>query len=502
MFETPPKIALWAVVTLLSAGCASTSNSPSASTINDGTVPLYLEEVVPPCVPTELEPDPCPPDLPAHIVESNHQGLAAVLMREVPSFNERLLWNPHIDGSNSIHIVVRGTVKTNTTRCDLYKNKVADYVVKLHKRLRVVDQYLVDDYYYNCFAEVAVKEYIVGEGPPSLTVITYKQGMHRSHLDSEGNVSDYFLEYIDPKTKAIAHEGREIIFFLGPSPSIEVEAWAGLGGGSMWFLQQTEDGIRAIADYYRIAVLEEHRQKLNLPLDEMIEDIKQAAINRATLTGGRIGTDPELPMYITDANKLRDHYIEVGAVYDATEQATKLPPPVPGEGDPPAPTIPTNDGTTGTTVPAPGAEPTIPPPTDDAGLSIEQETTTTTETTTTSTTTTEVASVVSTTTEPVATTTTTEATVTEPVTGTTTTSTTTTSEPPDGENDAPSVNAGPSEGEQTTTTTETPESGEGDISEETPSTTVPAGDSIPPPAEDNQPGQEPAPAGPVDEPAS
>lgn len=501
MFETPPKIALWAVVTLLSAGCASASNSPSASTINDGTVPLYLEEVVPPCVPTELEPDPCPPDLPAPIVESNHQGLAAVLMREVPSFNERLLWNPHIDGSNSIHIVVRGTVKTNTTRCDLYKNKVADYVVKLHKRLRVVDQYLVDYYYYNCFAEVAVKEYIVGEGPPSLTVITYKQGMHRSHLDSEGNVSDYFLEYIDPKTKAIAHEGREIIFFLGPSPSIEVEAWAGLGGGSMWFLQQTEDGIRAIADYYRIAVLEEHRQKLNLPLDEMIEDIKLAAINRATLTGGRIGTDPELPMYITDANKLRDHYIEVGAVYDATEQATKLPPPVPGEGDPPAPTIPTNDGTTGTTVPAPGAEPTIPPPTDDAGLSIEQETTTTTETTTTSTTT-EVMSVVSTTTEPVATTTTTEATVTEPVTGTTTTSTTTTSEPPGGENDAPSVNVGPPEEEQTTTTTETPGSGEGDISEETPSTTVPAGDSIPPPAEDNQPGQEPAPAGPVDEPAS
>lgn len=493
------KFLLWDLIVVLTlCACVGTSSNKFDS-VEGPRDNLYLSEVVPPCVPTELEPDPCPPDLPAHIVESNHQGLVAVLMREVPSFNERLLWDPQMDGSSSIHIVVRGTVKTNTTRCDLYKDKVADYVVKLYTTIRVVDQYLVDYYDYNCFAEVAVKEYIVGEGPPSLTVITYKQGMHRSHLDSEGNVSDYFLEYIDPKTKAIAHEGREIIFFLGPSPSIEVEAWAGLGGGSMWFLQQTEDGIRAIADYYRIAVIDEHRQKLNLPLDEMIEDIKQAAINRATLTGGRIGTDPELPMFITDANKLRDYYIEVGAVYDATEQATKLPPPVPGEGDPPAPTIPTNDGTTGTTVPAPGAEPTIPPPTDDAGLSIEQETTTT-ETTTTSTTTTEVASVVSTTTEPVATTTTTAGTVTEPVTGTTTTSTTTTTEPPGGENDAPSVNVGPPEEEQTTTTTETPESGESDISEETPSTTVPAGDSIPPPAEDSEPGQEPELTGPVDEP--
>ena len=491
MFDTPPKIVLWATVIVLLAGCARASNSTSTE-----TVPLYLEEVVPPCVPTESEPDPCPPDLPAPIAESNSQGFASLLMREVPSFTEILLWDSDGDGPMNVHIVVRGTVKTNTTRCDIYNAKVADYVVKGYKRTRVVDQYLVDFSDYLCFAEVAVKEYIVGEGPSALTVITYQRGFHKSSLDPEGKLRDSQLEYYDIETESIAYEGREIIFFLGTAQSIEVEAWSGIGGGNMWFLQQTEDGIRAIADYYPYAVLEEHRQKLNLSLDKMIEDIKQAAKNRDSLTDGRIGIDPNLPMYITDANHLRDHYIAVGAVYDATDRATKLPPPVPGEGDPPAPTIPTNEGTTGTTVPAPGEEPTLPPPTDDAGLSVGQETTTTTGTTTTTavddtSTTTEVA-------EPVGTTTTTEATVTEPATGTTTTtaSTTTTTEPLGGESDTPTVNADPSEEEPTTT--DTPESGEVEISEETTTTALPAGDGIPP-AEGNEPGGEPEPASPVDE---
>lgn len=336
MFYPPPKVALWATVILLLAGCASASStvptidtaSSSGGGVPDETVPLYLEETVPPCVPTESEPDPCPPDLPAHILES--QGL----MREVPSFTERLLWDSDGDGPMNVHIVVRGTVKANTTRCDIYNAKVANYVVKEYKRTRVVDQYLVDFSDYSCFAEVAVKEYIVGEGPPTITVITNQMGFHKSYLDSEGELSDSQLEYYDIKTKAIAYEGREIIFFLGLAWSIEVEAWSGLGGGNMWFLQHTEDGIRAIADYYPYAVLEEHRQKLNLPLDEMIKDIKQAARNRDNITGGRIGIDPNLPMYITDANELRDHYIAVGAVYDDSDRATRLPPPVSGGGEP------------------------------------------------------------------------------------------------------------------------------------------------------------------------
>lgn len=339
MFDTPPKIVLWATVIVLLAGCARASSSASTE-----TVPLYLEEVVPPCVPTESEPDPCPPDLPA-IVELNLGGPHVdIIMREVPSFTERFLYDSD-GGVTQVHIVVRGTVKTNTTRCDIYRAKVPDYMVKEYKQIRIVDQYIVDSYDYSCFADVSIKEYIVGEGPPTLTVLLNRVVIHESDLDSEGNASDYFLKYFgNPEATATVYEGREIVFLLGAAPSIEVEAWTGLGGGKIWFLQQTEDGIRAIADSYPYAILEEHRQKLDLPLDKMIEDIKQAAKNRAVITDGRIGIDPDLPMYITDAYKLRDYYIAVGAVYDDTDKATRLPPPVPGEGDPSASAIPTNEG--------------------------------------------------------------------------------------------------------------------------------------------------------------
>lgn len=106
----------------------------------------------------------------------------------------------------------------------------------------------------------------------------------------------------------------------------------------MWFLQQTDQGIRALAQgIWRVLVTEELRNALeeiyntlDRPLDEMVADVKQAAINRTTITGGRIGPYPDLPMFITDAHNLRDYYISVGAVYDDSDDATVLPPPAPG----------------------------------------------------------------------------------------------------------------------------------------------------------------------------
>ena len=353
----------------------------------------YLTEPIPPCVPTISEPDPCPVDLPP--TQENTTGSLASFISPVAitSFTERLVYDPEKHAGNSSHIVVRGIVKTNTTRCEIYRIKISERRAQRLQNLGilpVVDQYIVGRYHYSCFADVAVKEYIVGNGPPTLTVVLSLIYARENRLDYLGNVKEKYLEfYGDPEKRAISYEGKEIIFFLGPSPSLAVEAWAGLGGYNMWFLQQTDQGIRAVAqNIWRATGIEEIRKTLDRPLDEMVADIKQAAINREAITGGRIGIDPDLPMLITDAHNLRDYYTSVGAVYDDTENATVLPPPVPGEDDPAAPTLPVNDGTTVTTVPVPGEETTAPPTTDDAGLSVEQTTTTTTEPTTTSSTTT------------------------------------------------------------------------------------------------------------------
>ena len=300
----------------------------------------YLTEPIPPCVPTVSEPDPCPVDLPT----PQNVGVASIgAPSEIPTFTDRLIYDPLEDGVISVHIVIRGTVQTDTTRCEIYRFKLPNDMAEYFQRvggLPLEGQYIVGRYHYTCFADVVIKEYLVGEGPPTIPVIMEFQVLTEGDFDDQGNIKEKYLDfYGDPQAEALTYEGREIIFFLGPPPSISVEAWVALGGDNMWFLQQTDQGIRAVAqDIWRVH-REEIRNKLDLPLDEMIADVKQAAINRDTITDGRIGIDPDLPMLITDAHNLRDYYTSVGAVYDDTENATVLPPPVPGEDDSSAPTL-------------------------------------------------------------------------------------------------------------------------------------------------------------------
>ena len=345
MFGNRMPWALLVSLVIIAGACGINEESAAdTTTVRERT---YLMEVVPPCLPTESEPDPCPVDLPT----PQNTGSTLLSSRlEIPTFTERLIYDPEKDGLASIHIVIRGTVKTGTTRCEIYKYKLPDHRAEHFQKvggLSLDDQYIIGRYHYTCFADVAVKEYIVGEGPPTLPIMTRFAVLLESHFNYQGKIKKNHLDfYGDPKTQALAYEGREMIYFLGPPPSITVEAWV---GHSRWFLQQTGQGIRAISRSIRRAYTDEMRSKLNLPLDEMIAEIKQAAINRETITGGQIGLGPDMPILITDAHNLRDYYTSVGAIYDDTENTTVLPPPAPGEDDPPDPTLPVNDGTTGTT---------------------------------------------------------------------------------------------------------------------------------------------------------
>lgn len=69
--------------------------------------------------------------------------------------------------------------------------------------------------------------------------------------------------------------------------------------------------------------------QMDMPLSELIPQIKKAAEERTAITGGRIGAHSSLPLLVADANKLQDYYRAVGAVYEG-DGATVLPPPAPG----------------------------------------------------------------------------------------------------------------------------------------------------------------------------
>ena len=139
----------------------------------------------------------------------------------------------------------------------------------------------------------------------------------------------------DPQSRvATAYEGKELVLFLGTSTTIAVESFEVGPQAGLWFVQKDGDEIRSVAQDIEYARTEEQRSRLDLPLNDLIEQVKIADTERTTLTDGRIGVAPyDLPALVTDANHLRDYYVSVGAVYDGSEEATVLPTPVPGEGD-------------------------------------------------------------------------------------------------------------------------------------------------------------------------
>lgn len=319
------------VLSLLAQPCTQSSNESEM----ERPLVSYFEEVIPPCLPIDgSDTDPCPTGTPSNL---------ATL-----SVNAAFPYWPHSDymwtmtdiflgdildfpgdyfPENAPHIVIRGIAEYDTTRCGLYPIKLSDY--------RTIGAYSNIVHHYYCFIDIAVKEYIIGKGPSKLTVkfhteIIWIIDEEDREYYTEERISDLFQ---DPQSRtASVYEGRELILLLRPTHSVSIESWApsGLGIWYVWYVPKGEDhDIRAVSNVYGRALKEIHRNLLNFPLEEFVRLIKQAHQNKITRTGGRIGEDPNLPMLVTDANYLQDYYIAGGAVYEGDE-ATRLPPPVPG----------------------------------------------------------------------------------------------------------------------------------------------------------------------------
>ncbi len=110
--------------------------------------------------------------------------------------------------------------------------------------------------------------------------------------------------------------------------------------------------------YYNEADIKD-LSKLDIPLTELVTNIKKADAERDRITGGRLIVTPDTdsntpqPMIVTDANKLKDLYLASGAIYEG-ENKTLLPPPPPEGYTPPPTTIVTTTSTTTTTAAATG----------------------------------------------------------------------------------------------------------------------------------------------------
>ena len=332
----------------------------------------YLKEVIPPCVPIEgSRQDPCSPVLLGFLPSaevSNYKYTSATMLLELPTFSDILLGivGPMNTSSSAVHIVVRGTAKPNTARCAEYPVKLFSFEVSndLYNYTSRDEHFYKGAYYNYCYLDFRINEYIVGEGPPELTISIYEDAIfqdERQHVRD-----DYYQEYFDI---SVAFEGREMVLFLRPPRTVSVESWqVATRFRSLWFIQRDSGEVRAVAkdiDWIVEGYNDHLLSQMDMPLSELIPQIKEAAEERTAITGGRIGAHSSLPLLVTDANKLQDYYGAVGAVYEG-DGATVLPPPAPG-GDEPEQT-PTQVGEGQPTVasfPVPGDE-TSPTTTDDA----------------------------------------------------------------------------------------------------------------------------------------
>ena len=218
-----------------------------------------------------------------------------------------------------------------------------------------------------------MNEYIVGTGPPTLTIVMHRENIWPIDVDNWPEEKDDWIRTLeDPRSRtAAAYEGRELVMFLRPPISIAVEAWNSRGLFRRWFVQRDdENDIRAVAEEISYAETPEQRNRLDLPLTDLVAQIRTAAVARTTrITAsssgsdsrsatrsessgtsstvttaigtvrpvGGLGDEEPVPLLVTDANYLRNFCVEVGAVYDGDDATTVLPPPAP---EPPG--VPTN----------------------------------------------------------------------------------------------------------------------------------------------------------------
>lgn len=151
------------VLSLFTQACMPSSNR---SEMERATV-SYLEETIPPCLPVDgSEPDHCPigaPSLSTHSVNaafpywphSDHVwNMTDIFLGGLIGYPEEY-WP-----ENAPHIAIRGIAQNDTTRCGIYPRKPYDFQTDAtyYKTFR----------HYNCFIDVAVKEYIIGKGPSRL----------------------------------------------------------------------------------------------------------------------------------------------------------------------------------------------------------------------------------------------------------------------------------------------------------------------------------------------
>ena len=239
-------------------------------------------------------------------------------------------------GLSDGHLVVRGQYTPGTVRCAYHQGErfISDPAT----------DYL-DALMLNCYADIAVARYIVGEGPSTLTAVISRhrrpnQAAFEAAVGNEENgrrtterslnegISTWHCRHVP----AGGVTGIEAMLFLGPSVDTSIETWE---VHDVWDLERQDDGT-VIAVHPERGYWErksdyetEYRHLAEMPIATFVQNAQAAHQARMADNDGRVGADEDLPMVVTNAANLHSFYVETGAV-DHPKGAPVQPPPTCG----------------------------------------------------------------------------------------------------------------------------------------------------------------------------
>ena len=239
-------------------------------------------------------------------------------------------WGRLLEG----HIVVRGTYKEDTVRC----------VNKLHVKYPNYTGWndtIREDGFgeEQCFADIDVHEYIIGEGPPTLTAMVWRAFRWYPATDAEVKESMRALTSalgdgaFHPRVQGVPTggiDGIESILFLGPAIDISLESWAVY---AVWDLERNADDsvmvVHPDRTYWKAEDYETHKPAIEMTLAEFKTAAAAAHTARTTEYGGNIDAGENMPTLVTDANTLHLWYADDDVVHE-DGPPTAVPPPACG----------------------------------------------------------------------------------------------------------------------------------------------------------------------------
>ena len=123
------------------------------------------------------------------------------------------------------HIIVRGIVISDTTRCDIYPwGKISNLRENPHLPFPSHQ-----GFFLYCFVDVRINEYLVGVGPPQLTVLIETTSFGLLDPEKWQEITDEWIDstFDDPDSRvASAFEGRELVLFLDAPGNLAMEVWS------------------------------------------------------------------------------------------------------------------------------------------------------------------------------------------------------------------------------------------------------------------------------------